>query len=82
MIECGSSARRSTIRKFAVPIGYDDAPAPDPGFPMSAADRWADIPAVGGTGNPVPLQTFEELLQGIGRDGSRAHTLSEPCRMP
>jgi hypothetical protein len=27
----------------------------------------------------VPLQTFEEQLAGIGRDGSRAHALEHPC---
>jgi len=68
--------------QICVPIGYDDAPLADPRFPFSAVDRWADIPAVGSAGNSVPLQTFEELLKGIGTDGSRAHTLGEPCRMP
>jgi cytochrome c peroxidase len=42
-------------------------------------ERWALIPAVGAGGNAVPLQTFEELLAGIGSDGSRAHTLVERC---
>lgn len=27
----------------------------------------------------VPLQTFDELLRGIGNDGSRAHTMTLPC---
>jgi len=27
----------------------------------------------------VPLQTFAELLLGVGGDGSRAHTLQQPC---
>ena len=26
-----------------------------------------------------PLQTFDELLFGIGNDGSRAHTLKDVC---
>jgi cytochrome c peroxidase len=52
---------------------------PNAGAPRSAADRRASILAVGAKGNSVPLQTFEELLSGIGRDGSRAHSLSEPC---
>ena len=42
-------------------------------------DQWASIPTVGARGNAVPLQTFEELLAGVGRDGSRAHTLSDAC---
>jgi cytochrome c peroxidase len=51
----------------------------DPEFQFSAADRWVGIPAVGQSGNPVPLQTFDELLQGTGIDGSRAHTLQDVC---
>jgi hypothetical protein len=54
----------------------------DTSAPASAADRWASIPAVGAKGNAVPLQTFEELLAGVGRDGSRAHTLSNACSIP
>ena len=57
-------------------------PVPDTNAPGSAADRWASIPAVGARGNAVPLQTFEELLAGVGRDGSRAHTLSDACSIP
>ena len=51
----------------------------DARFSLSALDRWALIPASGKSGNTVPLQTFEELLQGIGIDGSRAHALTETC---
>jgi cytochrome c peroxidase len=51
----------------------------DSSFTFSAADRWAKLPAVGRNGNPVPLQTFDELLRGIGADGTRAHTLTESC---
>jgi hypothetical protein len=40
------------------------------------------VPAVGRGGNAVPLQTFAELLQGTGAEGSRAHSLTEPCRVP
>jgi cytochrome c peroxidase len=47
--------------------------------PRFAAERWAKIPAVGAGGNRVPLQTFEELLLGIGKDGTRAHTLTDAC---
>ena len=51
----------------------------DPRFTSSAAERFALIPGVGQGGSSVPLQTFEELLAGIGRDGSRAHSLQEAC---
>lgn len=51
----------------------------NPEFTASASDRWAGIPAVGRTGNAVPLQTFEELLKGTGADGSQAHALVEAC---
>jgi hypothetical protein len=34
---------------------------------------------VGQGGNRVPLQTFAEQLAGVGRDGSRAHTLEQAC---
>ena len=57
-------------------------PAPNASAPRHAADRWAAIPAVGARGNAVPLQTFDELLAGVGRDGSRAHTLADRCSMP
>jgi hypothetical protein len=52
---------------------------PDPSDPQIAADKWAAIPAVGRDGNTVPLQTFDELLRGIGADGSRAHNLTDRC---
>jgi hypothetical protein len=42
-------------------------------------ELFALVPASGQTGNRVPLQTFAELLDGSGRDGSRAHTLQQPC---
>lgn len=48
-------------------------------FASSAIDRWALIPAVGREGSTSPLQTFDELLRGIGNDGSRAHNLTQPC---
>lgn len=51
----------------------------DPRFTASAAEKFALIPAVGRAGNKVPLQTFDELLAGIGSDGSRAHSLMETC---
>jgi hypothetical protein len=68
--------------EICVPIGYPDAPSADIVFPLSAVDRWAGIPAVGRSGNPVPLQTFEELLRGIGADGTRAHHLGDQCAIP
>ncbi len=51
----------------------------DARFRASAVETFALIPAVGKAGNSVPLQTFEELLAGIGSDGSRAHSLGEVC---
>ncbi|HEY2106402.1 MAG TPA: hypothetical protein VGH29_11490, partial [Candidatus Binataceae bacterium] len=68
--------------EICVPTGYPDAPSVDPAFPLSLLDRWAGVPAVGRNGNPVPLQSFEELLRGVGADGSRAHTLKDRCTIP
>jgi len=69
--------------ELCVSIGHvedgKDNVARQPSDPRLAAERWARIPPVGTTGNRVPLQTFEELLLGVGDDGSRAHTLTEPC---
>jgi hypothetical protein len=65
-----------------VPVGYTNAPPADPAFRSSAVDTLAGIPAVGRNGNAVPLQSFEELLKGIGTDGTRAHTLTDPCGIP
>jgi hypothetical protein len=65
-----------------VPVGHEES---SPGVlqpsenPLIAVDKWALVPASGRTGNAVPLQTFEELLQGIGSDGSRAHHMTQPC---
>jgi cytochrome c peroxidase len=70
---------------LCVPVGYTENPpgvlAPDPSVAGSrtAADLGALVPAVGRAGNPVPLQTFAELLLGVGRDGTRAHALQIPC---
>jgi cytochrome c peroxidase len=69
--------------ELCVPTGSDTAqPSLGPSFPLSAADKWAGVPSVGASGSAVPLQTFDELLQGIGLDGSRAHTLSDACLIP
>ncbi|MCX6596832.1 MAG: cytochrome C peroxidase [Acidobacteria bacterium] len=72
---------------LCIPVGHAETA---PGVPatddssavtaLSALDRWAAIPASGKGGNPVPLQTFDELLRGIGNDGSRTHTLTESCQ--
>ena len=72
---------------LCIPVGHAES---DTGVPvsddssavtaLSALDRWALIPASGKGGNAVPLQTFDELLRGIGNDGSRAHTLTESCQ--
>jgi len=71
---------------LCVPVGYAENPpgvvAPDTSTSAagaSAADLWALVPAVGQMGSTAPLQTFVELLLGIGRDGSRAHTLQQSC---
>jgi hypothetical protein len=45
-----------------------------------ALDKWMLVPHVGREGAGVPLQTFEELLSGIGNDGTRANTMSVACK--
>lgn len=55
---------------LCVPVGYQGA---------ADAELFALVPSVGTNGNAVPLQTFAEQLAGIGRDGSRAHTLQQSC---
>jgi cytochrome c peroxidase len=71
---------------LCVPVGYRETPpgvlsrdSSTGGSDSAAADLFALVPAVGQAGNASPLQTFVELLQGIGRDGSRAHTLQQSC---
>ncbi len=68
--------------ELCAPVGYPDTPVADPVNPAIAQDIWAGIPAVGAGGNAVPLQTFDELLRGVGSDGSRAHTLADACTIP
>jgi cytochrome c peroxidase len=68
--------------ELCVSIGHVEqqgTSVPQAGAARSATDRWALVPAVGAHGNRVPLQTFDELLRGIGRDGSRAHSLAQEC---
>lgn len=70
---------------LCVPVGHEQSAegqlVPDPTQPgPTAMDRWALVQAVGRQGAAVPLQTFEEMLQGIGLDGSRANTMNEACK--
>ena len=44
-----------------------------------ALDKWALVPGVGREGLSVPLQTFDELLRGVGNDGTRANTMTTSC---
>jgi cytochrome c peroxidase len=60
-------------------VRFERAPFDHPELCVPDGGRWVGLPAVGRFGNAVPLQTFEELLKGIGADGSRAHTLKEAC---
>ncbi|MEO5741526.1 MAG: cytochrome c peroxidase [Vicinamibacterales bacterium] len=55
---------------LCVPVGY---------AATADAELFRLVPAVGRNGHAAPLQTFAEQLAGIGGDGSRAHTLQEPC---
>ena len=71
---------------ICVPVGHVEAPTgglrPDTsadGNAADATDAWALVPAVGRGGHAVPLQTFQEQLVGIGRDGERAHALERAC---
>ena len=67
--------------ELCLPVGHiDDEKTPPPAGARTAPERFAMVPAVGAKGNTAPLQTFEELLLGVGEDGTRAHTLTEPCR--
>jgi cytochrome c peroxidase len=72
---------------ICVPMGHAESspgvPRPDTsagGSRSTAADEAALVPAVGRDGHAVPLQTFQEQLAGVGRDGSRAHALDRPCQ--
>ena len=46
---------------------------------LVALDTWALVPEVGQSGSGVPLQTLEELLAGVGSDGTRANTMTKSC---
>jgi cytochrome c peroxidase len=67
--------------ELCVPTGHIETAQPGP-FPLSAAEKWRAVPAVGAGGNQVPLRTFDEMLRGIGGDGARAHLLDEACAAP
>jgi cytochrome c peroxidase len=64
--------------ELCVPMGHVTQ-TPDTQFQQSAMDKWVLVPAVGAGGGTAPLQTFQELLLGIGNDGSRAHTMTQSC---
>jgi len=53
-----------------------------PQFPRSSMEYWLGLAAVGAAGHAAPLQTFEELLQGIGADGARVNAMNEACTAP
>ena len=70
---------------LCVPVGHAEQGAgqlaTDPSQAGSVAlDKWALVPEVGKDGAAVPLQTFDELLNGIGNDGSRANTMTVACK--
>ena len=47
---------------------------------LIALDKWSLVPEVGKAGAAAPLQTFDELLNGIGNDGTRANTMNTTCK--
>jgi hypothetical protein len=51
-------------------------------FPHSSMENWLGLAPVGAAGQAAPLQTFEELLQGIGSDGARTNAMNEVCTAP
>ncbi|MBM3761321.1 MAG: cytochrome C peroxidase [Acidobacteria bacterium] len=63
--------------ELCVPNGH--TATPQTSFNASAEDKWALIPATGRSGVEIPLQTFAEMLDGTGNDGTRAHTLTQAC---
>ena len=66
--------------ELCIPNGHTNtAQTTDPRFTLSADENWVAIPATGKTGANVPLQTFAEMIDGIGNDGSRANHLSQAC---
>ena len=69
--------------ELCVPNGHKPAvQTQDAQFTLSADENWALVPATGRGGASVPLQSFLEMLNGVGNDGSRAHSLAEACPAP
>jgi cytochrome c peroxidase len=74
--------------ELCVPDGHIEArpgvlqAAGSPQFPRAAAERWVGLAAVGAAGNAAPLQTFEELLSGVGATGAREHHMQDACTAP
>jgi cytochrome c peroxidase len=75
--------------ELCVPVGHTErspgvlAPGADVRFAASAADNWRIIPSAGANGNAAPLRTFEEMMQGIGKnEAERAHSLADACGAP
>lgn len=60
-------------------VRFERAPFDHPELCVPDGERWIGVPAVGRNGNAAPLQTFEELLKGIGADGTRAHAMADAC---
>jgi cytochrome c peroxidase len=67
--------------ELCVPMGHVAAPAGGV-FARASAENWVGLAAVGAAGNAAPLQTFEELLRGVGGDGSRVNAMTEACTAP
>ncbi len=66
--------------ELCIPNGHTNTvQTADARFTLSADENWVAIPATGKSGTAAPLQTFTELLEGIGNDGSRANHLAQPC---
>ncbi len=66
--------------ELCIPNGHtNSAQTTDARFTFSADENWVAIPAIGKAGAEAPLQTFDEMLEGVGNDGSRANHLSQAC---
>ena len=80
-----SKGLRSTILRSAyrmdtsssLPVNFETDPIQSGSV---ALDKWALVPEVGKEGSTAPLQTFDELLNGIGNDGTRANTMTTACK--
>jgi hypothetical protein len=72
-------ARALRPPELCVPAGYADAHPPTRCF-RQCGGSVGGIPV--GQQERRPLQTFEELLRGVGADGSRAHSLADACTVP